>query len=73
MKWPDFLHVDTNSHKLNVDQNNFGWAWSKMDVASLITTLKLTVSQEIISRFFASWYKLRKAKSWFNDFWVGVV
>ena len=29
MKQPDFLHVDTNSLKLKVDQNFLGWAWSK--------------------------------------------
>ena len=39
MKWPDFLHVDTNSHKLKVDQNIFGWAWSEMSVSSLVTGL----------------------------------
>ena len=32
-----FLHVDTHSHKLKIDENNFGWAWSKMGVASLVT------------------------------------
>ena len=36
---PDFLHVDTNSHKLKVDQKNFGWAESKMDLVSLVTGL----------------------------------
>ena len=35
----DFLHVDTNSGKLIVDQKCFGWAWSKMGVVSLITGL----------------------------------
>ena len=39
MKWPDFLHVDTNSHKLKVDQNIFGWSWSEMGVSSLVTGL----------------------------------
>ena len=29
MKQPDFLHVDTNSHKLKVGENIFGWAWQK--------------------------------------------
>ena len=28
MKWPDFVHVDTNSHKLKVDQKCLGWVWS---------------------------------------------
>ena len=36
---PDFLHVDTNSHKLKVDQKNFGWAESKMGLVSLVTGL----------------------------------
>ena len=39
MKEPDFLLVDTNSHKLKVDQNFFGWVWLKMGVASLVTAL----------------------------------
>ena len=39
-------------------------------------TLKLTVSQEWIdgmSWYFTCWCKFRKAKSYFNDFWVGMV
>ena len=38
--------------------------------------LKLTLSEEWTDGrnwFFACWYKLRKAKSWFNDVCVGVV
>ena len=41
MKQFDFLHVDTNSHKLKVDQKIFGWVWSKMSVASLIRDSKI--------------------------------
>ena len=37
MKQPDFLHVDTNLHKLKVDQKIFGWAWPEMGAASLTT------------------------------------
>ena len=40
MKKPDFLYVDTNSNKLKADQNIFGWPWSEMCVASLVTGLK---------------------------------
>ena len=39
MKWPDFLHVDANSHKLKVDQNIFGWTWSKIGEPSLVMRL----------------------------------
>ena len=39
MKWSDVLHVDTNSLKLKVDQKIFGWAWSNMGMASLVTGL----------------------------------
>ena len=39
MKWPDFLHVHTNSHKLKVDQKLFELAWSKMGMASLVVGL----------------------------------
>ena len=37
MKQPHFLHVDTNSQKIKADQKLFGWAWSEMGVASLVT------------------------------------
>ena len=33
------VHVVTNSQKLKVDQNFFGWAWSKMGVANLVSGL----------------------------------
>ena len=41
-KWPDFLHVDSNSHKLSF----FGWAVRNGSGQSGHGTLKLTVSQE---------------------------
>ena len=40
MKQPDFQLVDTNSHKLKVDQNVYCWAWSEMGVASLVSALQ---------------------------------
>ena len=71
------MHVDTNSHKLKVDQKIFGFAWPEMCLASPgHGTLKLAVSQEWIDGmnwFFAWWCKFRKAKSYFNGFWVGLV
>ena len=39
MKLPDFLHVDTNLHKLKRDQKMFGWAPPKIGVAKLVTGL----------------------------------
>ena len=39
MKLPEFLHIDTNSHKLKFDQNVFGGQGQKMGVASLVTEL----------------------------------
>ena len=33
----DFLQAGKHSSKLKVDQEIFGWAWSKMGVASLVT------------------------------------
>ena len=35
----DFLHADTNSHKLKGDWKFSGWAWSKIDVVSVVTGL----------------------------------
>ena len=40
MKQPHFLHVDTNARKLSkIDPKCFGWAWSRMGVASLVSGL----------------------------------
>ena len=39
IKQPNFLHVDTNSQKLKVDQNLFGWVQSKMGLANLVPVL----------------------------------
>ena len=36
---PDFLHVDTDSWKLKVDQKVLWWAWSKMCLTTLVTGL----------------------------------
>ena len=33
------LHVETDPQKLKADQKLFGWAWSKMGVASLVSGL----------------------------------
>ena len=41
-----FLHVDTNSHKLKIDGKSFGWAKSKMVVASVVMGLENWPSQE---------------------------
>ena len=34
-----FLHVDTDSWKLEVDWKLLGWLWSKMGVATLFSEL----------------------------------
>ena len=39
MKKPDFLHVDTDSWKLKVDQKVLWWVWSKMCLTTLVTGL----------------------------------
>ena len=39
-------------------------------------SLKSAVSQESIykmSWFFACWYKFRKAKSYFDNYWLGII
>ena len=60
-------------------------SWSKIVQVGMVKngcgqpchgTLKLTVSQKRtdgINLFFACWYKLRKVKNWFKDFWMDVV
>ena len=39
MKQPNILHVDTNSQKLKLIEKFFGWAWSKMGAANLVSGL----------------------------------
>ena len=46
MEWPDFWHVATNLHKLRVDQKFFGWAWSNMGVANLVSEHWLYLKNE---------------------------
>ena len=63
--------------KLKVYQFFFGWAWSKNGSGqSGHGSLILAVSQEridVMNWFFTCCCKFRKAKSYFNDFWVGLV
>ena len=59
--------VDADSWKLKVDWKILGW-----ECHSGLRTLKLAVSQEVvncINWFLVCWYKFRKAKSFFNNFW----
>ena len=47
------------------------WVWPVWSPDSTLTVYqKLT---DGINWFFACWYKSRKAKIWFNDFWMGMV
>ena len=39
MKKSDFLHVDTDSQKLKVDQKMLGWVWSRMGTTTLVSRL----------------------------------
>ena len=71
MKYPDFLDVDTNSHKLKVDQIIFGWAWPVSPRDSKMGCIaRMNWWNELI---FACWCEFRKARSYFNDFWVCLV
>ena len=38
-KKPHFVHIDTDSWKIEVDWKILGWAWSKMGVATLFSGL----------------------------------
>ena len=76
MKQPHFLHVDTKSQKFKVHRKFFGWAWSKMGVANLVSVLNLNVSQEWtdgINWFFACWNKFTQIKRWSKFFYLGMV
>ena len=75
MKKPDFLHVDTDSWKTEIEWKILGWAWWKNGCGhSVLRTLKLAVCQEKMNErnwFLVCWYKFMETKSYFNNFWVG--
>ena len=54
MKQPNFLRLDTNSQKLQVDQKFFGSAWSKMGVVNLVSGLKIDCISRITDFLHAS-------------------
>ena len=39
MEQADFCHVNRESQKSEADEKVFGWAWSRIGVASLVTGL----------------------------------
>ena len=72
-----FLHVDTDSWKIEVDWKVLGWACQKW-VWPLCSQklLKLAVCQRKMNEinwFLVCWYKFMKAKSYFNNFLVVVI
>ena len=77
IKYLDFLHVGTRLHELKVDLKFSARTWLKNGSGqSGHGTLKLTVSQKWIDGmnwYFACCSKFRKAKIYFNEFWVGMV
>ena len=67
MKRPHFLHVDTDSWKLEVDWKILGWAWSKMDVGILFSGLwKCQGEMNGINLFLVCSFKFRNSKSSVN-------
>ena len=66
MKQPSFLHVNTNSHNLKVDQKCFmvhgqKWVWPVWSVDSKIDCIsQMNSCNKLI---FSYCYKFRKAKS----------
>ena len=76
IKQPVFLHVDTNSHELKVDQNFLGghghkWAWPVWSWDSEISCIsRITRWNELI---FCMLVQIQESLSYFNDFLVGMV
>ena len=76
MKWPYFLHDDTNSWKLGwlknfwMDMVKNGCGHSGHWMLKLALSLE---SRNKIKWFFACWYYFRKVKIYVNYFWVGLV
>ena len=72
--WNRLLHFDTTLQKLKVDRKFFGWTYSKMGGANLVSGLNLNVSQEWtggINWLFACYYKFLQFKRQLKIFWGG--
>ena len=72
--WNRLLHFDTTLQKLKVDRKFFGWTYSKMGGANLVSGLNLNVSQEWtggINWLFACYYKFLQFKRRLKIFWGG--
>ena len=76
MKKPDFLYVDTDLWKIEVDWEILGLGMVKNEYGhSVPRTLKLAVFQgkmNEINWFLVCWYTFMKAKAYFHSFWVVV-
>ena len=57
-------------HKKKTDQKFFRWVWTKTVSPVWSWESKLSRLNKVI---FSCWLELRKAKSWFSYFWVGIV
>ena len=64
MKWPEFLHADTNLGKLNVYLIIVGWVCSKMAKTFWIMGLK---NQVYVTQDLMNW------ADWLNDFCMLIV
>ena len=65
IKKPEFLHVDTNSWKLNADWNILG--------EDMVKNGWIQPGVTEINWFMVCWHKFGEAKSYFDNFWVVVV
>ena len=64
MKWPKFLHADTNLGKLNVYLMILGWVCSKMTKTFWIMGLE---NQVYVTQDLINW------ADWLNDFCMLIV
>ena len=70
-----FIFLNTDKNSLKLEQNIFGWTWSKMVLASLVIgktdyILGMNRWNELV---LVCSCKFRKANCWSNYFWVGMV
>ena len=56
--------------KIKTDQKFFRWVWTKIVWPVWAWESKISRLNKVI---FSCWLELRKAKSWFSYFWVGIV
>ena len=74
--WYEFTHMKRWFKFFWVSLHSQKWVWlvwSRDSKTDYISEMNRWNMMKLMKLIFAWWYKSRKTKSWFNDFWVDMV